>query len=385
MECGPLPPDDDRDDHRRQVSDPRPDRRRRDGRGLPRARPRAGPRGRPEDAATSPWPTTPRSSTGSAARPARPPPSATPTSWTSTTGARPAGTYFMVMEFIRGANLRSLLMRDGALEPAARRSTSPPSVLAALEHAHTPGHRPPGHQAGEHHDPGLRRRGEGRRLRAGPGVRRLAGQPGRREPSPGPCSTWPPSRSRGCRPTPGPTCTRWASCLYELLTGEVPFTGETSMAIAWRHLRERVPAAVPGQPDGARGAGSGGAERHRAGPRPRTKDAATMRADLSRADAEASRRPRCLAELASVGDAGRRDPGRPALHGDDPADPLPEAAAPPAHSQGLPILSLVIVVLAVAAWAVWTFVVPHPTTVPDLIGDQLSHGRRRGRSGRARA
>src|SRR3989454_10433668 len=45
------------------------------------------------------------------------------------------GTYFMVMEFVRGHNLRSLLMEHGRLEPAQAVEVALP-VLAALDHAH---------------------------------------------------------------------------------------------------------------------------------------------------------------------------------------------------------------------------------------------------------
>ena len=42
---------------------------------------------------------------------------------------------------------------------------------------------------------------------------------------------------------------------FELLTGRLPFSGETPMAIAYKHIHERVPSAVlpqPGRPEVAR-------------------------------------------------------------------------------------------------------------------------------------
>ncbi len=48
------------------------------------------------------------------------------------------GTYFMVMEFVHGTNLRALLTEYGRLEPSQVVEVGLP-VLAALDHAH--GHR----------------------------------------------------------------------------------------------------------------------------------------------------------------------------------------------------------------------------------------------------
>src|SRR2546426_11349108 len=45
------------------------------------------------------------------------------------------GTYFMVMEFVRGHNLRAVLLEHGRLEPAQVGEVAS-QVLAALDHAH---------------------------------------------------------------------------------------------------------------------------------------------------------------------------------------------------------------------------------------------------------
>src|SRR5204862_6413935 len=46
-----------------------------------------------------------------------------------------AGTYFMVMEFVRGTNLRAVLLENGGLEPAQVAAVTL-RVLAALDPAH---------------------------------------------------------------------------------------------------------------------------------------------------------------------------------------------------------------------------------------------------------
>ncbi|MGH2684351.1 MAG: PASTA domain-containing protein, partial [Actinomycetota bacterium] len=157
--------------------------------------------------------------------------------------------------------------------------------------------------------------------------------------------------------------------LYELLTGQVPFTGETSVAIAMRHLRERVPPpsrANPMVPVELDRVVLNATERDR---ERRTPDAGAMGADLT--GAAASLPPGgALAEMASS----------VTLADEVPADRLSTVTIPRTLSpkqrrrqrlvRGFRILSL-LVVLAVAGWAVWEFVVPHPTTVPNLVGDTL--------------
>src|ERR671919_2587184 len=155
------------------------------------------------------------------------------------------GTYFMVMEFVRGTNLRTLLMRDGTLMPAHAGEVVH-GVLAALEHAHEQGivHRdikpenlmltPKG--VVKVADFGLARAFADARISQAPGtvtgtVQYLA-----------------PEQIEGQPADPRTDLYATGIVLYELLTGEVPFTGETSVAIAYRHLRDRVPPPSTSNP-----------------------------------------------------------------------------------------------------------------------------------------
>ncbi len=55
--------------------------------------------------------------------------------------------------------------------------------------------------------------------------------------------------------------------LYEMLTGEVPFTGETPVAVAMRHVREQLPDVQQLRPGRLRRDRRGGRTRDRQGPR----------------------------------------------------------------------------------------------------------------------
>jgi eukaryotic-like serine/threonine-protein kinase len=275
------------------------------------------------------------------------------------------GTYFMVMEFVRGPNLRAILMRYGSLQPAQAVEVVS-KVLAALEHAHAQGivHRDIKPENilirssdGEPKvgDFGLARAFADSRISHAPGtvtgtVQYLA-----------------PEQIEGHRADPRTDLYATGIVLYELLTGQVPFTGETSVAVAYKHLRERVPPpshANPMVPVALDRVVLNATERNRDR---RTADARSMRADLaSAADELPPAAP--LSELAaSVAPAE-----------ETPADRLATVTIPRAISpkqrrrQRIGRLFRWLGILAVVAalgWATWEFVIPHPTTVPDVIGD----------------
>ncbi|MDQ4006092.1 MAG: Stk1 family PASTA domain-containing Ser/Thr kinase [Actinomycetota bacterium] len=283
-----------------------------------------------------------------------------------------AGTYFMVMEFIRGPNLRSLLMRDGALQPALAVDVAT-DVLAALGHAHAQGivHRDikpenvmirASDGAVKVADFGLARAFADSRVSQAPGtvtgtVQYLA-----------------PEQIEGMPADPRTDLYAVGIVLYELLTGQVPFTGETSVAIAWRHLRERVPPpsrANPMVPVDLDRVVLNATERDRDR---RTPDAAAMRTDLSRA--AASLPPaQALAEVASSVTPTDEVPADRLSTVTIQRPITPRQRRRQRFVRGFRILSL-LALLAVAGWAVWEFVVPHPTTVPNLVGDTLREAQR---------
>ncbi len=278
------------------------------------------------------------------------------------------GTYFMVMEFVRGVNLRAILMRHGALQPGnAVQVVS--DVLSALEHAHAQGivHRDikpenimvrASDGAIKVADFGLARAFADSRVSQAPGtvtgtVQYLA-----------------PEQIEGMPADPRTDLYATGIVLYELLTGEVPFTGETSMAIAWRHLRERVgppSRSNPIVPVSLDRVVLNATERDRDR---RTKEAGSMRADLARADAELPPAPP-MSELASGVTPADEVPADRLATVTIPRTLSPKERRRQRFAKAFRWISL-LTVLAVVGWAVWTFVIPHPTTVPDLVGDPLA-------------
>jgi serine/threonine-protein kinase len=274
----------------------------------------------------------------------------------------------MVMEFVRGVNLRAILMKHGPLDPANAVSIVS-DVLAALEHAHAQGivHRDikpenimvrASDGAVKVADFGLARAFADSRVSQAPGtvtgtVQYLA-----------------PEQIEGMPADPRTDLYATGTVLYELLTGEVPFTGETSMAIAWRHLRERVPPpsrANPGVPVSLDRVVLNSTERDRDR---RTADAAAMRADLQRADAElAPATP--IAELASAVTPADEVPADRLSTVTIPRTLSPKERRKQRLSRAFRFISL-LAVLGLLGWATWTFVIPHPTTVPDMLGDPLA-------------
>jgi beta-lactam-binding protein with PASTA domain len=282
-----------------------------------------------------------------------------------------AGTYFMVMEFIRGPNLRAFLMRDGVLQPAQAAEVVS-GVLAALEHAHEQGivHRdikPENVMVTRDGvvkvaDFGLARAFADARVSQAPGtvtgtVQYLA-----------------PEQIEGERADPRTDLYATGIVLFELLTGQIPFTGETSVAIAYKHLRDRVPPPSrlnPMVPTALDRVVLGATDRDRDR---RTPDARTMRAELDRAAAELPPAPP-LQELASSVAAVDDVPPDRASTVTIPRTLSPKARRRQRFRRLWTVLS-VLVVMGVAAWAVWSYVVPHTAIVPRLEGRPVEQAQR---------
>jgi beta-lactam-binding protein with PASTA domain/serine/threonine protein kinase len=282
-----------------------------------------------------------------------------------------AGTYFMVMEFVRGPNLRALLMRDGTLLPQQATEVVD-GVLAALEHAHEQGivHRdikPENIMVTRKGvvkvaDFGLARAYADARVSAAPGtvtgtVQYLA-----------------PEQIEGERADPRTDLYATGIVLYELLTGQVPFTGETSVAIAYKHLKERVPPPSRSNPMVPRTLDRvvlGATERDRDR---RTPDAARLRAELARAGDEVGPAPP-LAELAQSITPADEQPADRLATVTIPRTMSPKERRRRRFRRSWRAISL-LVTLAVAGWAVWTYLIPHMTTVPEIVGERLAAAER---------
>jgi serine/threonine-protein kinase len=279
-------------------------------------------------------------------------------------GATSTGTYFMVMEFVRGRNLRDLLSANEHLEPQQALEVLL-QILAALDHAHRRGivHRDvkpenvliTAEGTVKVADFGLARALAEARVSQAPGtvtgtVQYLA-----------------PEQIHGEPADPRTDLYALGILGYELLTGSVPFTGETSLAIAYRHLSDPVPAPsevnqrVPPALDQIILAAT------EKDPDRRPSSAQEMRAQLLQtAGSLPSAEP--LGDLAA----------RAALSGTAPAEErvstvtFPRALARKdrkRRSRRRFLVTLVsLIAVAAAAWGVWTFLIPHYSRVPDVVG-----------------
>lgn len=275
------------------------------------------------------------------------------------------GVYFMVMEHVRGRSLREVLEAAGRLAPRQVADVLL-QVLAALDHAHRMGivHRdvkpenilvtPEG--TAKVADFGLARAyADARSTQTGSvagTVQYLA-----------------PEQLRGEPADPRTDLYSVGIVGFELLTGRVPFAGETPMAVAQQHLTRRVPrpsSVVPGIPRELDGFILSATERDR---ELRPASAAEMRRDLER---EAARLPDAppLGELVGAVPEGAPRPAARAT-----TVRIPRRAR---RRRIRRIAGALVAVLAVAAaaWAAWTWLVPHPVRVPDVVGQPVARAER---------
>jgi serine/threonine-protein kinase len=286
------------------------------------------------------------------------------------------GIYFMVMEYIAGQSLRELLNAHGRLEPAQVAEVID-QVLAALGHAHGRGivHRdikpenimitPEG--IAKVADFGLARAyAEGRQTSTGTvtgTVQYLA-----------------PEQIRGEPADPRTDLYSLGIVSFELLTGRLPFTGETAMAIAYKHLSNRVPAPskiVPGLPRGIDGFVSSATERDR---ELRPESAGEMRRDLGR---EAALLPVAPPLGAIVDDqAAIVVPEAGPEHADTVT--IPRAGGiddEPVRRRRWPRRLLATIALlgliAAAAYGAWEELIPHYHDVPETTGADVTRARER--------
>jgi serine/threonine-protein kinase len=160
---------------------------------------------------------------------------------------------------------------------------------------------------------------------------------------------------------------------YELLTGKLPFTGETAMSIAYKHLSDRVPrpsATVPSIPAELDGFVTSATDRDR---ELRPESAAEMRRDIEALEPTlpAARSLAALIDDMPEVTAGAED-----------GDRTEAVAIAGTQTQTIPrvergrrrrwkrvvVAVLVVAALAASAWGAWTYVVPHEAVVPPAGG-----------------
>ncbi|MBA3739428.1 MAG: Stk1 family PASTA domain-containing Ser/Thr kinase, partial [Actinobacteria bacterium] len=277
------------------------------------------------------------------------------------------GTYFMVMEFIRGTNLRSLLTEHGRLEPAQVVEVAL-QVMSALDHAHAHGivHRDikpeniliDADGTVKVADFGLAR------AFADASVSQVEGT------VTGTVQYLGPEQIEGRPADPRTDIYSFGIVLFELLTGRPPFTGETSLAIAYQHVSSRVPppsTVVAGVPLALDQAVSHATEKD---PAARPESARSFRDEIARAGVGL---PPALgvSELAAQLPSTRIAPGHRASTVTVPR------IRPPRHvgtlrSRRIAASAGALALIIVLGWAVWAFAIPRYENVPAVRGSTVA-------------
>ena len=232
------------------------------------------------------------------------------------------GSYFIVMEYVEGRTLKELIVTRGPC-PVPVAISYVRQVLAALRYAHRNGivHRDikPHNVLVDHEgrvkvaDFGIARAGSSQMTEAGSII--------------GTAQYLSPEQARGAPVDESSDLYSTGIVLYELLTGTVPFNGETPVEIAMKHLSQVPPAAVH---DPARDS---------ARPRPRRPPRARQgaRRPLPLREGDGPRpRARRARRAGRDRDRGGRDDG--AARRDDRGDDCPAGAGGLRRRRALPLL-----------------------------------------------
>ncbi|MGI8615213.1 MAG: Stk1 family PASTA domain-containing Ser/Thr kinase [Actinomycetota bacterium] len=286
------------------------------------------------------------------------------------------GVYYMVMEYVRGPSVRHLLNEQGRMEPAQAAEILRQTLLA-LGHAHHEGfvHRDMKPEnllvtqegAVKVADFGLARAyADGRVTQAGAvtgTVQYLA-----------------PEQIRGEPADPRSDLYSLGIVAYELLTGKLPFTGETAMAVAYKHLSDRVPAPsslLPDLPEELDGFVAAATDRDR---ELRPESADVMRMDLDAIAHQLPAAPRLssiVQHIPSVTVEGG-ETTEVGIRLETGSIPRMER-----HRRRRRILKrivgaiLLVGLLSGVAWGTWTYAIPHTAVIPELTGETVDAARDR--------
>ncbi len=286
------------------------------------------------------------------------------------------GIYYMVMEFVRGRGVRDLLNAEHHLAPAQAAEILRQTLLA-LDHAHRQGivHR-------DIKPENILLTTEGMVKVADFGLARAyadgtATQAGAVT---GTVQYLAPEQIRGEPADPRSDLYSLGIVAYELLTGRLPFTGETAMAIAYKHLSDRVPlpsSQVPDIPGELDGFVASATERER---ELRPESALEMRRDLESLLPNLPSAPSLSAAVADAVEVRGGDGETTIRVG---AEATTTATIPRVERRrkrrwrrvsGILLLTMAVVA---SAWGGWTYLLPHAADVPDVTGSTVTDAQAR--------
>jgi serine/threonine-protein kinase len=283
------------------------------------------------------------------------------------------GIYFMVMEYVRGQSAREILNAEGLLAPAQAADVLL-QVLSALDHAHRQGIV---HRDVKPENIMITREGVAKVADFGLARAYADAQITDAGTVTGTVQYLAPEQLQGEPADPRTDLYSLGIVAYELLTGRLPFAGETPMAIAYKHLHERVPAPSsrnPAVPAGLDGWVASMTEKQR---ELRPESAAEARRDL-----EEERRT--LSAAPAVGTLVPEVSVHP--------NPIPPARAETVtipRTRGSHVRSkrrrarwilgllLALAAIGAAAWGSWTYLIPHEVDVPHVVGLTVDEAQRR--------
>jgi eukaryotic-like serine/threonine-protein kinase len=282
------------------------------------------------------------------------------------------GIYYMVMEFVRGTSTRELLNEEGLLAPAQAADILL-QTLSALDHAHRKGIV---HRDIKPENVMITREGVVKVADFGLARAYADAQITDAGSVTGTVQYLSPEQLQGEPADPRTDLYALGVVAFELVTGRLPFSGETPMAIAYKHIHERVPRpsvvnpAVPASLDGWVAAMT---EKQR---ELRPESAAEARRDL---EAEARSLPAAEPVASLVPDvAVIARPGE-AERATTVTIPQPGRVKHRRRRKLRWALGIMLMVglLAGGAYAAWTYLLPHEATVPTVVGLTVKDAQRR--------
>jgi eukaryotic-like serine/threonine-protein kinase len=281
------------------------------------------------------------------------------------------GIYYMVMEYVAGLSIREIMHAEGLLAPAQAADVLE-QTLAALQHAHRQGivHR-------DVKPENLMVTRDGVVKVADFGLARAFADAQITEAGNviGTVQYLAPEQLHGEPADPRTDLYALGVVAFELLTGRLPFTGETPMAIAYQHIHEPMPrpsSANPAVPASLDGWVASVTEKQR---ELRPESAAEALRDLQ---AEARSLPAAPSLASLVPEVAVIPEGGVVASGAARSDAAETVMIPGRElgrskrqrRKGPWALGIVLALFAIgsAAWASWTYLIPHEVDVPTVAG-----------------